>query len=119
MFSNVTCFILLKIKIITNYADDSIPYNVDKNIEVVIDNVKYLSSIFLKWFNNNYLKVNTGKSHLLVSRNVRAMAKIGNNYNAIQALALCAWHDLDRPCYHPHKSRKRWACTGDEKPSLV
>ena len=26
------------------------------------------------------MKVNTGKSHLLVSRNVRATAKIGNNY---------------------------------------
>ena len=26
------------------------------------------------------MKVNTGKSHLLVSGNVRATAKIGNNY---------------------------------------
>ena len=46
---------------IANYADD-------------------LSSILFKWLNNNYMKVNTGWSHLLVSWNVRAAAKINNNY---------------------------------------
>ena len=41
---------------------------------------QHLSSILFKWFNDNYMKVNTGKSHLLVSRNVRATAKIDSNY---------------------------------------
>ena len=38
-----------------------------------------MSSIHFKWLNDNYMKVNTGKS-LLVSGNVRATAKIGNKY---------------------------------------
>ena len=29
---------------------------------------------------DSYMKVNTGKSHLLVARNVRATAKSDNNY---------------------------------------
>ena len=63
---------------IANYAEDSNPYNVDKNVEFV--NNLHLSSILFRWLNDNYMKVNTGKSHLLVSGNVRATAKIDNNY---------------------------------------
>ena len=65
---------------IANYADDSTPYNVDKNVESVVNNLEHLSPILFKWLNNNYMKVNTGKSHLLVSGNVRSKAKIDNNY---------------------------------------
>ena len=65
---------------IANYADDSTPYNADKNVESVVNNLEHSSSILFKWLNNNYMKVNTGKSHLLVSGNVRSKAKIGNNY---------------------------------------
>ena len=65
---------------IANYADDSTPYNADKNIEFVVNNLEQSSSILFKWLSNNYMKVNTNKSHLLVSRNVRATAKIDNNY---------------------------------------
>ena len=37
-------------------------------------------SILFKWLTDNYMKVNNGKSHLLASGNVRATAKIDNNY---------------------------------------
>ena len=57
---------------IANYADDSTPYNADKNIEFVANNLEQLSSILFKWLNDNYMKVNTGKSHLLFSGNVRS-----------------------------------------------
>ena len=65
---------------IANYAYDSTAYNVDKNIEFVVNNLEHSSSVLFKWLNDNYMKVNTGKSHLLVSGNVRATAKIDNNY---------------------------------------
>ena len=65
---------------IVNYADDSTPYNADKNVESVVNNLEHSSSILFKWLNNNHMKVNTGKSHLLVSGNVRSKAKIDNNY---------------------------------------
>ena len=65
---------------IANYADDSTPCNADKNNEFVVNDLEHLSSILFKRLNNNYMKVNTGKSHLLSSGNVRAMAKIDSNY---------------------------------------
>ena len=65
---------------ITNYADDSTPNNADKNVESVVNNLEHSSSILFKWLNDNYMKVNTGKRHLLISGNVRSKAKIDNNY---------------------------------------
>ena len=65
---------------IANYAYDSTAYTVDKNIEFVVNNLERSSSVLFKWLNDNYMKVSTGKSHLLVSENVRAMAKIDKNY---------------------------------------
>ena len=65
---------------IANFADDSNPHNVDKNIEFVINNLEQSSSILFEWLNNNYIKVNTDKSYLLVSGSVRATAEIDNNY---------------------------------------
>ena len=66
---------------IASYADNSTPYNADKNVEFVANNLEHSLSILFKWLNDNYMKVNTGKIHLLVSGNVRATAKIDNNYN--------------------------------------
>ena len=66
---------------IANYADDSAPYDADKNVEFVVNNLEHSSLILFKWLNDNYMKVNTGKIHLLVSGNVRATAKIDSNYN--------------------------------------
>ena len=51
-----------------------------KIIEFVVNNLEYPLSILFKWLNDNYMKVNTGKSNLLVPRNVRTTAKIDNNY---------------------------------------
>ena len=73
-------FYFLKDFDIANYADDSTPYSADKSIEFVVNNLEHSSWILFKWLNDNYMKVNTGKSRLPVSGNVRATAKIDNNY---------------------------------------
>ena len=62
-----------------NYTDDSTRYNTDKNIAFFVNNLELSSSIIFKRLNGNYMKVNTDKSHLLVSGNMRATAKIDNN----------------------------------------
>ena len=41
-------------------------------------NMEELSSILFKWFNKNYMKVNSDKSHLLMSGN-KTVANIDNN----------------------------------------
>ena len=73
-------FYFLKDFEIATATDDSTPYTVDKNIEFVVNNLEQLSSILFEWLTDNYIKVKTGKSHLLVSGNVRAMANIDNHY---------------------------------------
>ena len=65
---------------IANYAHNSTPYNADKSVESVVNNLEHSSSILFKWLNDNYMKVNAGKSHLLVSGNVKSKAQIDNNY---------------------------------------
>ena len=46
------------------------PYNADKNIEFV-NNLEHLSLMLFEWLIDDYMMINTGKSHLIVSRNVR------------------------------------------------
>ena len=83
LFFNITIcdtFYFLEDFDVANYADDCTPYNADKNVEFFVNNLEHSSSSLFIWLNDNYMKVNTGKSHLLLSRNVRATAKIDNNY---------------------------------------
>ena len=61
---------------IANYADDSTPYCAGKSAEFVVNNLEQSSAILFEWLNNNYMKVNTGKSHLLLS----VTAAIDNSY---------------------------------------
>ena len=52
----------------------------DKNIDFAVNNLEQSLPIHSKWLSDNYMKVRADKSHLLVSANVRATAKIDNNY---------------------------------------
>ena len=60
--------------------DDSTPYCAGKNAVLVVNDLEQSSVILFEWLNNNYEKVITGKSHLLLSGNSRATATIGNSY---------------------------------------
>ena len=64
---------------IASYADDTTPYNANLSQELVINKLDETSSTLFKWFNNNYMKVNSDKSHLLMSGNKKAIANIDNN----------------------------------------
>ena len=51
-----------------------------KSDDFAVNNLEQSSPVLFEWFNNNYMKVNTGKSHLLLSGNSRATATIDNSY---------------------------------------
>ena len=72
--------VLFSERLFANYADGSTPFNVDKNIEFVVNNLEQSTSILFERLSNNYINVRTDKSYLVVSGNVRAIAKIDNNY---------------------------------------
>ena len=65
---------------IANYADNSTPYCAAKSAEFVVNHLEQSSTILFEWLSNNYMKVNTGKSHLLLPGKSEANATIGNNY---------------------------------------
>ena len=67
---------------IANYTDDTTPYCAGKSNKFVVSNLEQSSTIHFEWLNNNYMKVNTGKSHLLLSGNSRVMTTIDNSYIA-------------------------------------
>ena len=52
---------------LTNYADDNTPYAIHKTTDNVINNLQNDTNILIKWFTNNYLKMNADKCHLLIT----------------------------------------------------
>ena len=54
---------------ITNYADDTTPYTIKEDIESLIEILQNDMSIIIKWFQDNYFKLNADKCHFLVPNN--------------------------------------------------
>ena len=82
LFNVFTCdiFYFLEDFDIANYADHSTLYFAGKSPEFFVSNLEQLSAILFEWLNNSYMKVNTGKSHLLLSGNSRATATSDTSY---------------------------------------
>ena len=53
----------------TSYADDNTPYCVGQTPEEVISQLEKSSKSIFEWFENNGLKGNHDKFHLLLSKN--------------------------------------------------
>ena len=62
-------FLYIKNKDVASYADDTTPCETGGNSAYVIHNVEVLGNILLNWFNDNSMKANPGKYHLLFSDN--------------------------------------------------
>ena len=52
---------------LTNYADDSTQYAVDSNTDELTESLVNDTSTLIKWFNDNYFKMNRDKCHLLIT----------------------------------------------------
>ena len=63
---------------IASYADDNTPYVITDNIDRIIKFLEEASEILFKWFNDNLMKINADKCHLLVSTNNTVKINIGN-----------------------------------------
>ena len=53
---------------ITNYADDTTPYSIDKTMDALLSSLESDTNIFIKWFSDNYLQLNADKCHLIISK---------------------------------------------------
>ena len=63
----------------TSYADDSTPYCRRKTPEEVISQLEKSSKSVFEWFENNRLKGNSDKCHLLLSKNDNFEGNINDN----------------------------------------
>ena len=53
---------------LTNYADDNTPYSIHSNIECITNSLVNDTSTLIKWFDDNYFKMNAEKCKLLVTK---------------------------------------------------
>ena len=67
--------LLINIMDIADYADDNTPNATANNI----DNLEEASKFLFTWFDNNLMKSNADKCHLLVSFNEKVTIKIGSH----------------------------------------
>ena len=64
---------------IVYYADDTTPYTGGKNPEDVIASIENSALVLFKWFENNLMKANSDKSHLLLSTSTSSTANINGD----------------------------------------
>ena len=64
---------------VASYADDTTPYTANKTNDLVIKEIEHFSEVLFKWFDFNYMKINSGKSHILFSGNDNVSANIDNH----------------------------------------
>ena len=64
---------------IANYADDNTPYATANDIDSLIASLEEASKSLFTWFDNNFMKSNADKCHLLVSSNEKVTIKISTH----------------------------------------
>ena len=69
-----------------NYANDSTPFSADKNHDLDVWKLEQLLAILFKWLKNNYINVNTDKSHFLLSGETQKASHIDGNVNESENL---------------------------------
>ena len=62
---------------IENYADDNTPFVIADNIDDLIKLLEGASTVSFQWFDNNLLKSNSDKCHLLINRNDNVTVHVG------------------------------------------
>ena len=67
MYLNDLFFTLFSVNV-CNFADGTTPFVCDLELEVVLTQLEECSELMIAWFQNNYMKLNTDKCHLLVAR---------------------------------------------------
>ena len=50
-----------------NFADDATPFLCDLNLEAALTQLEECSELVIAWLQNNYMKLNTDKCHLLMA----------------------------------------------------
>ena len=63
---------------INSNADDTTPYSCAEDMSSVITELQRIANKIFRWFKNNHLKANPGKTHILLSSNIQQVAPFYN-----------------------------------------
>ena len=93
-------FFFLKDVGICNFADDTTTYISDESLENVLKSLEKNSMLAIRWFENNYMKLNTDKCRMIVSgdNHEQVLANIGTDLilerNDVKLLGVTIDRDL-------------------------
>ena len=76
---SLVCFYFPEDVAVASYADNTTPYNVSKTNDLVMKEIEHFSEVLFKWFDFNYMKTNSLKSHMLLSGNYSVSANIDDH----------------------------------------
>ena len=71
--------IFFALKGISKFPDNTTPYLKDSNLKSVLETLEQNSELAVAWFEMNYIKLNSDKCHLLISRNENELITLDNN----------------------------------------
>ena len=60
----------------------------NKTNDLVLKEIEHFSEVLFKWFDFNYMKINSGKSHILFSGNDNVSANISESKNELLGIIL-------------------------------
>ena len=63
---------------IAKYSDGNTPYAIGNDIDSLIASLEEASKYLFTWFDNNLIKINADKCHLLATSNEKVTIKIGS-----------------------------------------
>ena len=66
---------------IASYADDTTPYACENNMNTVIVKLEEDASLLINWINNNFMKANPDKFHVILSEKDKTLTVNVEIYN--------------------------------------
>ena len=76
-------FLFLEDTNIASYADDTTPYICNNNLDLVIAKLEEDSLLLIKWINNNHMKANPDKFHILLTGNDETLSVNVGDYKIL------------------------------------
>ena len=74
-------------------TDDTSPYSCRENMSFVITKFQKIAKNFFRWYENNHMKANPWKVHVLLSSNIERLVPFAN-VQVTSSLSKSGWHNF-------------------------
>ena len=77
---------------VCNFADETTFYVCEKNLNTLINRVGYYTALAVEWFQNNCMKLNQDKCHLLVFPRTYHVCSTSKRYRNARFHVFLTWN---------------------------